>query len=229
MRGFLVVLLLTGLATHSPLLAQKIEDVIHLKNGETVRGTIIEQNPGESLKIQTADGNVFEFTIYEIAEISRERVMKVEEGFIKAEEKKPWLASGLSLLIPGAGQFYNDQYEKGLPQLGVAVAGAGLVWWGLRDNWETHDSYEEESSLNPLQWVDEDGDDWTVFVGTPLWLGSAVWSVIDANLSANRINEEGQQPEFGHLLELGGDRVTLGIDPVIQRNGSAGARLVLHF
>ena len=228
MRGFLVVLLLTGLVTHSPLFAQKIEDVIHLKNGETVRGTIIEQNPGESLKIQTADGSVFEFTIYEIAEISREPVMKVEEGFIKAEVKKPWLASGLSLMIPGAGQFYNDQYEKGLPQLGVAVAGASLLWWGLRDNWETHDNYEEESSLNPLQWVDEDGDDWTVFIGAPLWLGSAMWSVIDANLSADRINEEGQQPEFGHLLELGGNRATLGIDPVVQRHGP-GARLVLHF
>ena len=228
MQRFSLVLLLTGLVAHSPLSAQKIEDVIYLKNGETVRGTIIEQNPGESLKIQTADGSVFEFTIYEIAEISREPVMKVEEGFIKAEEKKPWLASGLSFMIPGAGQFYNDQYEKGLPQLGVAVAGAGLVWWGLRDNWETHDSYEGQSSLNPLQWVDQDGDDWTVFIGAPLWLGSAMWSVIDANLSANRINEEGQQPEFGHLLELGGDRVTLGIDPVIQRNAS-GARLVLHF
>ena len=228
MRGFLVALLLTGLVTHSPVLAQKIEDVIHLKNGETVRGTIIEQNPGESLKIQTADGTVFEFTIYEIAEISREPVMKVEEGFIKTEVKKPWLASGLSLMIPGAGQFYNDQYEKGLPQLGVAVAGAGLVWWGLRDNWESHDDYSDTPSWNPLQWNDEDGDDWTAFIGAPLWLGSAVWSVIDANLSANRINREGQQPESGHLLELGGDRVTLGIDPVIQRNGS-GARLVLHF
>ncbi len=228
MRGFLVVLLLTGLVPHSPVFAQKIEDVIHLRNGETVRGTIIEQNPGESLKIQTADGTVFEYTIYEIAEISREPVMKVEEGFIKARVKKPWLASGLSLMIPGTGQFYNDQYGKGLPQLGVALAGAGLVWWGLRDNWETHDRYEEQSSLNPLQWVDEDGDDWTVLVGAPLWLGSAVWSVIDANLSANRINQEGQQPRFGHLLELGGDRATLGIDPVVQRNGS-GARLVLHF
>ena len=153
--------------------------------------------------------------------------MKVEEGFIKTEVKKPWLASGLSFMIPGTGQFYNDQYEKGLPQLGVAVAGAGLVWWGLRDNWETHDNYDQQSSLNPLQWVDEDGDDWMVLVGAPLWLASSVWSVIDANLSANRINREGQQPVLGHLLELGG-RATLGIEPVVQGNES-GVRLVLHF
>ena len=226
MQRFVLAFLLTALVMHSPLLAQKIEDVIHLKNGETVRGTIIEQIPGESLKIQTADGSVFVYTIYEIAEISREPVMKMEEGFIKAKKKNPWLASGLSLLIPGTGQFYNDQHQKGLPQLGVALAGAGFVWWGLRDNWEEWEN--PKSSWNPLQWVDEDEDDWTIFIGAPLWLGSLMWSVIDANLSANRINQEGQQPDFSHLLEFGEDRATLGLDPVWGRYGP-GAKLMLHF
>ncbi len=228
MQPFFLVFCLTGLVVASPNFAQKIEDVIYLKNGETVRGTIIEQIPGESLKIQTADGSVFVYTIYEIAEIGREPVMKMEEGFIRAKEKNPWLASGLSVLIPGTGQFYNDQYKKGLPQLGVALAGAGLVWWGLRDNYESHDSYSEKPSWNPLKWVDTDDDDKLVYFGTPLWLGSLLWSVIDANLSANRINQEGQQPDYGHLLEFDGNQVRLGIDPVVQRNRS-GARLILHF
>ena len=126
MKRFFLAFCLTGLLVQSPLFGQKIEDVIYLKNGETVRGTIIEQIPGESLKIQTPEGSVFVYTIYQIAEISREPVMKVEEGFIKAKKKNPWLASGLSCLIPGTGQSYNDQYDKGLPQFGVAVAGAGL-------------------------------------------------------------------------------------------------------
>ena len=228
MQCFFLVLCLTALALHSPLSAQKIEDVIHLKNGETVRGTIVEQIPGESLKIQTADGRVFVYTIYEIAEISREPVMKMEEGFIKARKKNPWLASGLSLLIPGTGQFYNDQQKKGLPQLGVALAGAGLMWWAVRDNYETWDSYEENPSWNPLNWIDEDGNDKLFYLGTPLWLGSLVWSVVDANRSAIRINHEGEQPDFGHLLELGTDRVTLGADPVLGPYGP-GAKLMLHF
>ena len=228
MWRFLTVLFLTALVVHSPLLAQKIEDVIHLKNGETVRGTIIEQIPGESLKIQTADGNVFVYTIYEIAEISREPVMKMEEGFIKAKKKNPWLASGLSLLIPGTGQFYNDQHKKGLPQLGVALAGAALVWWGVRDNYESYEDNMENPSWNPLDWVDEDEDDKLVYFGTPLWLGSLVWSVVDANLSANRINQEGEQPDFGHLLEFDANQVTFGVDPVVGRYGP-GAKLMLHF
>ena len=228
MRLFFLISSLTALAMHSPLSAQKIEDVIHLKNGETVRGTIVEQIPGESLKIQTADGSVFVYTIYEIAEITREPVMKMEEGFIKSKKKNPWLASGLSLLIPGTGQFYNDQYNKGLPQLGVAVAGAGLMWWAVRDNYESYESYEENPSWNPLDWIDEEGNDKLFYFGTPLWLGSLVWSVIDANLSANRINQEGEQPDFGHVLELGTDQVTLGVDPVFGRYGP-GAKLMLRF
>ena len=228
MRLFFLIFSLTALAMHSPLSAQKIEDVIHLKNGETVRGTIVEQIPGESLKIQTAAGSVFVYTIYEIAEITREPVMKMEEGFIKSKKKNPWLASGLSLLIPGTGQFYNDQYNKGLPQLGVAVAGAGLMWWAVRDNYESYESYEENPSWNPLDWIDEEGNDKLFYFGTPLWLGSLVWSVIDANLSANRINQEGEQPDFGHVLELGTDRVTLGMDPVFGRYGP-GAKLMVRF
>ena len=228
MQCFFLVFCLTALALHSPLFAQKIEDVIHLKNGETVRGTIVEQIPGESLKIQTADGSVFVYTIYEIAEITREPVMKMEEGFIKSKKKNPWLASGLSLLIPGTGQFYNDQQKKGLPQLGVALAGAGLMWWAVKDNYETWDSYENNPSWNALDWIDEDGDDKLFYLGTPLWLGSLVWSVVDANRSANRINQEGEQPDFGHLLELGTDQVTLGVDPVLGPCGP-GAKLMLHF
>ena len=228
MKRFFLAFCLTGILVQSPLSAQKIEDVIYLKNGETVRGTIIEQIPGESLKIQTPDGSVFVYTIYQIAEISREPVMKVEEGFIKAKKKNPWLGSGLSCLIPGTGQFYNDQYNKGLPQFGVAVAGAGLMWWGVRDNYESYEDNKENSSWNPLDWVDEDRDDKLIYFGTPLWLASLLWSVVDANLSANRINQEGQKPDYGHLFEIDGDRATLGLDSFMQRNGQ-GVRLMLHF
>ena len=218
MLRFVLVLCLIASAT-SPLFAQKMEDVIYLRNGEIVRGTIIEQIPGESLKIQTADGSVFVYTIYEIAEIGREPMMKVEEGYIKAKKKNPWLASSLSLLIPGTGQFYNDQYKKGLPQLGIALAGAGLVFEGLRDNYQR---YPDD------KWVDADGDDRIIFFGAPLWVGGLLWSVIDASISANRINQQGQQPDYGHLLEFDGDQATLGVDPIIRRNES-GVRLMLHF
>ena len=53
MQRFILLTCLTVLVITSPAFAQQMEDVVHLKNGGLIRGTIIEQIPGESLKIQT--------------------------------------------------------------------------------------------------------------------------------------------------------------------------------
>lgn len=47
-------------------------DVVYCKNGAVIRGTIIEQIPGVSLKIQTADGNVFVYKMEEVEKMTKE-------------------------------------------------------------------------------------------------------------------------------------------------------------
>ena len=79
MLCFVLVPCLIVLAT-APLFAQQMEDVVYLKNGEIVWGTIVEQIPGESLKIQTADGSVFTYAMDEISKIVKESVMGTEES-----------------------------------------------------------------------------------------------------------------------------------------------------
>ena len=74
MLRFILVACLTAFVVTTPAFAQQMEDVVHLKNGSIVRGTIIEQLPGESLKIQTQGGSVFVYTMDEIAKISKEPV-----------------------------------------------------------------------------------------------------------------------------------------------------------
>jgi len=49
------------------------EDVVYLKNGGIMRGMIIEQIPGKSLKIQTVDRNVFVYSFDEIEKITKEK------------------------------------------------------------------------------------------------------------------------------------------------------------
>ncbi len=49
-----------------------LEDVVYLKNGTVIRGKIMEQTPNVSIKIQTADGNIFVYKMEEITKISRE-------------------------------------------------------------------------------------------------------------------------------------------------------------
>ena len=39
---------------------QKVQDVVYLKNGSVIRGTITELKPSESVAIQTADGSIFD-------------------------------------------------------------------------------------------------------------------------------------------------------------------------
>ena len=96
---------------------------------------IIEEIIGESLKIKTRDGNVFVYTMDEIAKMSREPVMRMQ-GHIGVQKKNPWLAFGLSALITGGGQFYNGQHSKGVAQLGGAILGIGLFISAVEDNYE---------------------------------------------------------------------------------------------
>jgi hypothetical protein len=49
-------------------------EVVYLKNGSIIRGTIIEQIPNVKLKIETRDGNVFVYTYEEIEKITKEIV-----------------------------------------------------------------------------------------------------------------------------------------------------------
>ena len=72
MLRFTLLMCLIAFAATSQVFAQQMEDVVYLKNGGVVRGTIIEQIPGESLKIQTRDESVFVFTMDEIDKLAKE-------------------------------------------------------------------------------------------------------------------------------------------------------------
>jgi hypothetical protein len=67
---FFVIFLVT---LHSNSLARdKMIDIIHLKNGNFIKGIIIEQVPNVSFKISAECGNFFTFSIDEIEKITKE-------------------------------------------------------------------------------------------------------------------------------------------------------------
>ena len=55
------------------IFAAQYEDVIYLKDGSVVYGTIIEQKPGEYYKIQSGK-NIFVFAVDEIDIIKKEEI-----------------------------------------------------------------------------------------------------------------------------------------------------------
>ena len=65
----IVLLLFCAMSTMIAAAQANLQDVVYLKNGSVIRGVIIEQVPGISLKIQTADGNIF---VYDITDVQDE-------------------------------------------------------------------------------------------------------------------------------------------------------------
>ena len=72
-----LLLLLSSVA-----MAQTYQEVVYLKNGSIIRGTIIEQVPERTIKIQTADGSVFVYQMSEVEKITKEipAKPKIEES-----------------------------------------------------------------------------------------------------------------------------------------------------
>ena len=56
-------------------------------------------------------------------------------GSVTRSEKSPVVATVLSIFIVGLGQFYNNDWKKGLAMLGgailLAVPTAGVAWLGI--------------------------------------------------------------------------------------------------
>lgn len=74
------LLLLFMFVAPSSLLADEYQDVVYLKNGSIIHGIIIEQIPGESIKIENVAGDIFVFTMDEIEKITKEKISGEIEG-----------------------------------------------------------------------------------------------------------------------------------------------------
>ena len=71
----LFIALLLTISALSAFAAEYV-DVVYLENGSRVKGIIIEQIPGVSISIETADGSVFVFKVEDVVKIAKEKVEK---------------------------------------------------------------------------------------------------------------------------------------------------------
>ena len=118
----------------------------------------------------------------------------------QAESRKsPWVAGGLSFVIPGTGQFYNGQWVKGGLMLGGAAVSVGLM----------------------LDWAicnDHSNDCPQGAIGAVGYFGIWLWSIIDASRTSKAINRR-----------IDGGQVALEIGPqliVPSGNSVVGLSLV---
>ena len=90
------------------------QDVVYLKNGSIIRGVIIEQVPNKSIKIETADGNIFVFQIDEIEKIVKERYRRRDRTF-----SKKGLQSGYKGVVELGYQIGIDYYGEDRVKLDI--------------------------------------------------------------------------------------------------------------
>lgn len=228
MRTVLLMCLLVIVASVATGHAQTMmQDVVYLKDGSVVRGIIIEQVPGVSVKIRTADGNIFVYQIENIEKLTKEKPYGAPAGDLRGE-KSPGVAWLLSFLVPGVGQHYNGDYTKGVIMHVTYIGGFALaVGAGTRDyrNWyQNWDPYG-----NPYdQWDRYSENTAWLYVGTSLMLSTWIWSQVDAALSAGTINRQ-RREYFGHMLEFDFGKHVVGLDLGQVDGGGFSARLALHF
>jgi len=116
--------------------------------------------------------------------------------------KNPWVAFTLSFTIPGAGQFYNGEPKKAVAMLAGMIGGLAL----------TVNSQTDDDELNAQMGV-----------GILVMAGCSLWSMIDAPLSAERINKE-----RGLVKRWQGGKMLLSAVPTMDRR-QIGARLTLTY
>ncbi len=168
---------------------QAMEDVVYLKDGSIIRGMITEQRPGVSVLIRTRDGNTLRYTMDRIERMTKEPIVGVRQGESlqfgnTVGRKDPAVAFVLSLLIVGGGQGYNGQWGKAGAMFAGEVVGLGLMFGGVT----SCDYYSCGSSS-------------TAGIGALIFVGSALWSIIDAPMSASAINRRNQRISVGPSLQ----------------------------
>ena len=198
----LVLLLFCAMSTMFAAAQANLQDVVYLKNGSVVRGTIIEQVPGVSLKLQTNDGNIFVYSIADVEKMTKEQSKVVARqvspyaynvagttNSTAMSERSPLVAGLLSWLLPGGGQFYNGQSKKGWGDLLTGVGGyvvygigAGMVAGSYSYDYYDGDYYYDESSYTA-------GCLFMVAGGVTI-LVNGICSIVDAVKSAKQINVE---------------------------------------
>ncbi|MBP9152594.1 MAG: DUF1566 domain-containing protein [Flavobacteriales bacterium] len=66
--AFLMAISFHGICQNS------LQDIVYLKNGSIIKGVIIEQILGQTIKLETRDGNIFVFQENEVEKLTRETI-----------------------------------------------------------------------------------------------------------------------------------------------------------
>lgn len=182
------------------------QDIIVKMNGDEIDAKVIEVGrkeirykifENESDTIDTAAKSDIFMIKYENG---TKDVFGVSHPVVKYEYKNPASAFGLSLMFPGLGQFYNGQKWKGI--IMCTLAGSSYITSYATQRYAYTNSSRNIKTIS--QW---------------LIVGTYIWSLTDASVSAHNINRRSQS-----LNRNMGNNPTLKITPDVLLSNTIGTK-----
>ena len=199
-------LLLIGFIFYSICYCAENVEVIHLKNGDVIKGTIIENVINEYVKIELQGGSILTFPYSDIEKISKETAQRetrrstTENSYsdntqklmmYQTQKKSEGTAMLFSFIIPTAGHAYAGNWGRGL---GFAATEVGLYIMaftaGMDEVCYGYYYYDCYSEPNGLFWIG--------FFGA---IGTRFYEIFDAGKEVKNYNlkllmQYGMEPGF---------------------------------
>lgn len=132
--------------------AQRTQEVVYLKNGSVLRGTITEQTPGEQMKLRLRDGSILILKTDDVERISYEKLPRA--GF-SGRGERPRFSGSIEL----GGTLATTELHRIdiLTSLGVQInpylyagTGVGLSGYALEDGLSVFTAYAHLRGRLPL-------------------------------------------------------------------------------
>jgi TM2 domain. len=212
---FMMAFLLCAVA----VFGQNKQEVIRLKNGSTLKGTVVGE-VDDSIAVKSTDGSVFFFATSDITERKAEDMPLAKQVEIATatqtntqpqvvyvkQKKEPGMAGFLSFLVPGVGQFYYGNNHAGWIDLGEAVVSDAMIIGGYLSCGVNAVRYQETGRLM-YQSKAETGA--CICIAGAIWsLINGIWSIVDAVKGTYAVNREN-----GYAMFNVGGGVSVGARP----------------
>ena len=157
--------------------AQQLEDVVYLKNGSVIRGTILEQVPGKTLKIMTNDGSQFVYQIAEVEKMTKEPAryqQQYQQPVYQQQYQQPVYQQPQQQPVyqqpqqPVYQQPQQPQPQPQQPVLAKAPKAKKPIDWSIRYKGEVNLGYAITGKKSKLTYEDGGSDKFETVFSRPL-------------------------------------------------------------